>query len=194
MGLAIVIFLLFGVISLVVGYFVSIYNTLVNLRNDVKQSWANIDVILKQRHDELSKLIDACKEYMSYEKGTLEKIVDARQQVEAARQTGNVAQVGVAETALRGSLQGLFALAENYPDLKTNASFQQLQSRISELETKIADRRELYNDAVNINNIRIEQFPASIIANRYQFTHCDLLQFTAEETKDVDVSNLFGSK
>lgn len=194
MGIIIASFVVLAIIIMIVGYFISLYNSLVGVRNNVKESWSNIDVILKQRHDELPKLIDACKQYMSYEQGTLQKIVDARQQVETARQAGNVAQVGAAETAMRGSLQGLFALAENYPDLKANASFQQLQTRISDLETKISDRRELYNDSVNINNIRIEQFPGSIIAHRYNFVHSDLLQFSTEETKDVDVGNLFSEK
>ncbi|OGT44405.1 MAG: LemA family protein [Gammaproteobacteria bacterium RIFCSPHIGHO2_12_FULL_40_19] len=194
MGIAIAVFIVAALVLLCVGYFVSLYNSLVRLRNNVKESWSNIDVLMKQRHDEIPKLIAACKEYMSYEKGTFQKIVEARQQVETVRQSGDVAQMGAAETALRGSLNGLFALAENYPDLKANASFQQLQSRISDLETKISDRRELYNDSVNINNIAIEQFPATIIANHYHFTHSDLLQFTVEETKDVDVTNLFEGK
>lgn len=191
MTTAIIIFVIVAFILLFVGYFISIYNALVRLKNNAKAAWSNIDVLLKQRHDELPKLISACKEYMSYEKGTLEKIVDARQQVEQARKATDVAKVGVAETALRQSVGSLFALAENYPDLKANASFQQLQTRISTLETDISDRRELYNDSVNINNTRIEQFPASVIAGMFHFQHFDLLTFAKAETADVDVDQLF---
>lgn len=193
MATLITIFIIVAIIVLFLGYAIALYNSLVGLKNNVKEAWSNIDVLLKQRHDEIPKLIASCKEYMSYEKGTFEKIVNARQQVEDARKDSDVAKVGVAETALRKSLGGLFALAENYPDLKANNSFQQLQNRISTLETDISDRRELYNDSVNINNTRIEQFPSNIIAGMFHFQHFDLLKFDKTETADVDVDKLFNS-
>src|SRR5580765_2986657 len=135
---------------LLLVYFIGIYNSLVALREGVKQAWANIDVLLKQRHDELPKLIETCKQYMHYEQETLEKVMRARTAVFAASAGGNVAAVGAAEQQLRSDVGRLFAVAENYPELKTNESFKQLQARITGLEEAIADRRELYNDQVNI--------------------------------------------
>src|SRR6056300_1598192 len=137
---------------LVLGYLISIYNHLVRLKHQVNQAWSNIDILLKQRHDELPKLVSTCKEYMGYEQETLERIITARSSVSAARKNQNMDALGKAETDLRSGLTKLFALAEAYPDLKANDSFQHLQARISDLENGIADRRELYNDAVNLNN------------------------------------------
>ncbi len=172
-------------------YLVGIYNSLVAVRERVKQSWANIDVLLKQRHDELPKLIETCKQYMQFEQETLEKVMRARTAVYAASSGGSVAALGAAEQQLRGDLGRLFAVAENYPQLKTNESFQQLQQRISGLEEAIADRRELYNDEVNINNTRIDQFPDALIARRYGFSAKPLLEFAAPEKADVDVGAMF---
>ena len=177
--------------AVLVVYFVGIYNRLVALRERVKQSWANIDVLLKQRHDELPKLIETCKQYMQYEQATLEKVMNARAAVHAASAGGNVVAVGVAEQQLRSDMGRLFALAENYPQLKTDESFKQLQTRITGLEDSIADRRELYNDQVNINNTRIDQFPDLLVARRYGFTAKPLLEFAAAEKTDVDVRALF---
>jgi len=172
-------------------YLVGIYNSLVALRESVKQAWANIDVLLKQRHDELPKLIEACKQYMQYEQDTLAKVMSARAAVYSASAGGNVAAVGAAEQQLRGEVGRLFAVAENYPQLKTDESFKQLQARITGLEESIADRRELYNDQVNLNNTRIDQFPDVLVARRYGFTAKPLLEFSAAEKADVDVGALF---
>ena len=120
---------------------ISIYNRLVNLKHNVKKAWGNIDVFLKQRHDELPKLVSTCKEYMKYEGETLEKVIQARNQVASASEKGDIGAVGVAESMLRTGLGQLFALVENYPDLNSNENFQHLQTRISGLENTIADRR-----------------------------------------------------
>jgi LemA protein len=172
-------------------YFVGIYNSLVALRERVKQAWANIDVLLKQRHDELPKLVDTCKQYMQYEQQTLEKVMQARSAVFQAREGGNVAAVGPAEQQLRAGLGQLYAVAENYPQLKASESFQQLQQRITALEESIADRRELYNEQVQLNNTRIDQFPDVLVARRYGFTAKALLEFAEAEKSDVDVGGLF---
>jgi len=148
---------------------------------------------LKQRHDELPKLVETCKQYMKFEQDTLTKVMEARSRVSTARETQNIPQLGQAEGALRATVGNLFALAEAYPDLKTNQTFQQLQSRISGLENAIADRREFYNESVNVNNVRIEQFPDSIIAGMFSFKSAPLLEFQAEEKADVDVGKLFKS-
>ena len=184
-------FIFLAVIVVGLVYAVLIYNKLVALKHNVSKSWSNIEVLLKQRHDELPKLVTVCKEYMQYEPETLEKVISARSAVAAAQQAGDVKSLGRAETQLRLGLGQLFALAENYPDLKANDSFQHLQARISELENAIADRREFYNEGVNNNNVRIEQFPDLILARVFDFKAFDLLEFSEQETRDVDLKALF---
>jgi LemA protein len=172
-------------------YGVVLYNRLVAIKHQVAKAWSNIDVLLKQRHDELPKLVDTCKQYMGYEQETLEKVMRARSAVQSARQAGDVQALGQAETGLRAGLMNLFAVAEAYPDLKANESFQHLQSRITGLENAIADRREYYNDSVNLNNIRIEQVPDIFVARLLNFGPRDLLEFSEEEKKDPDLKALF---
>lgn len=173
-------------------YAVSLYNGLVRLKHNVSRSWSDIDVLLVQRHDELPKLVETCKQYMKYEQDTLEKVMKARSDVAAARQGHDVAALGKAEAAMRQGLGGLFALAEAYPELKANQTFLHLQTRISGLEGAIADRRERYNEGVNLNNARLEQFPDSILAGWFRFQPFPLLRFDESETRDVDVKALFG--
>jgi LemA protein len=174
-----------------VGYFVGIYNGLVRVRAAVKLAWSNIDVLLVQRHDELPKLVETCKQYLQYEQQTLERVMQARAAVAGARNSGNLASLGAAESGLRSGLAGLFAVAENYPDLKANLAFQHLQQRISGLEQAISDRREIYNEAANINNVRIDTFPESLLASRYDFPPAQMLHFGAEQRTDVDLKALF---
>jgi LemA protein len=174
-------------------YGIMIYNNLVSLKHAVSKAWANIDVLLKQRHDELPKLVETCRQYMKFEQETLERVIQARSQVHSARESHDLRGLGQAEGALRLGLGNLFALAEDYPDLKTNQTFQHLQARISGLENAIADRREFYNEAVNANNVRIEQFPDVVIANNFGFKAADLLEFSDGEKADVDMKALFSS-
>ena len=181
-----------GLLAALVMYMVTLYNNLVSLKHNVVKAWSNIDVLLKQRHDELPKLVETCKQYMGFEQETLEKVMQARSAVAAARERGDVSSLGPAESQLRMGLGNLFAVAEAYPDLKANETFKHLQQRISGLEDSIADRREFYNESVNANNVRIEQFPDVIIARMLGFTARDLLVFSDEEIKDVDVKALFG--
>ena len=157
-------------------YLIVIYNNLISLKNNVSKNWSNIDVLLKQRYSELPKLIDTCKEYMAYEKDTLEKIVVARKAALSASDARDLIALGQ---------------AENYPNLKTNESFQRLQERISELESTIADRREFYNDSVNLNNIRIQQFPDILVARAFHFSAFDLLKFNETEIQDVGIEKQF---
>jgi LemA protein len=184
-------FIFLGVLALLILYFIVVYNQLVNLKHAVSKAWSNIDVLLKQRHDELPKLVETCKQYMKHERETLEQVMRARAGVSQARESSNVAALGAAETQLRMGLTHLFAVAESYPNLKADESFQNLQNRISGLENAIADRREYYNESVNNNNVRIEQFPDLIIARLLAFKPFELLEFSAEETRDVDVKALF---
>lgn len=186
-------FVFLGLVVVAAFYFVNIYNNLVRIKHNVSQAWSNIDVLLKQRHDELPKLVEVCKQYMEYEGTALEKIIAARSGVSKARETGDIGALGMAEGQLRLGLGSLFAVAEAYPELKANENFQHLQSRITGLEDAIADRREYYNDSVNINNVRIEQFPDLIIARFFNFKEQDLLEFEEEEKQDVDIKSLFNN-
>ena len=178
-------------IVVLVVYIVQMYNRLVSLKHNVSKAWSNIDVLLKQRHDELPKLVEVCKQYMGYEQETLERVMRARSQVASAREGGNMPALGAAETQLRLGLGNLFAVAEAYPELKANTTFQHLQERITALENTIADRREYYNESVNLNNVRIEQFPDVIVASKFNFKTFDLLEFSDEEKADVSVRELF---
>lgn len=188
-GLLVVVFLFLAL----VGYLIGTYNGLVQVRAAVKLAWSNIDVLLVQRHDELPKLVEVCKQYMQYEPGTLERVMRARAGVDAARSSGNVASLGPAERELRAGLTGLYAVAENYPDLKASEPFRHLQERISGLETAIADRREVYNDAVNTNNVRISSFPGNFVAGLGDFPEAQLLHFQSDEKADVDLKAAFSS-
>jgi len=180
-------------LAIVLVYAVILFNSLVSVKNAVSKAWANIDVLLKQRHDELPKLVDTCRQYMLHEQGTLERVIQARARVADARESQNMNALGAAEGALRSGVGNLFALAESYPELKANEQFLHLQSRISGLESAIADRREFYNESVNINNVRIEQFPELVIARLFKFKTFELLQFATEELKDVDIGQRFKS-
>lgn len=175
----------------IAGYAIFIYNSLVGLKHAVSQAWANIDVLLKQRHDELPKLVETCKQYMKHERETLEAVMRARAAVASAREAHDVDGVGAAEGVLRLGLGNLFAVAEAYPDLKANESFQHLQARVTGLENAIADRREFYNASVNVNNVRIEQFPDLIVARLLGFLPAQLLEFAVQEKADVNMAALF---
>ena len=183
--------ILLGICVVVLIYGISLYNNLVSLKHGVSKAWANIDVLLKQRHDELPKLVEVCKQYKQFEQQTLEKVIAARSQVQNAREGQDIEALGKAEGMMRTSLGGLFAVAEAYPELKANQNFMQLQTRITGLESGIADRREFYNDSVNINNVQIEVFPASLIAKLFNFEEKPLLEFSSAEKTDVDMKQLF---
>lgn len=172
-------------------YAIFIYNHLVRLKHNVSRAFSNIDVLLKQRHDELPKLVETCKQHMGYEQKTLEAVMLARSAVANASNKGDIKALGQAESQLRIGLGNLFAVAEDYPELTASESFHHLHSRISGLESSIADRREYYNDSVNLYNIRIEQFPDLIVARRMGFTSATLLEFDEAEKADVDMKTLF---
>lgn len=191
MGLGTLLF--FGALLVALAYGVLLYNGLVQVKHAVARAWANIDVLLRQRHDELPKLVEVCRQYKEFEQATLLRVVEARSRVQVARERQDITALGTAEGALRQGLGQIFAIAEGYPELKANEHFMQLQGRITALENGIADRRELYNEAVNINNVRIEQFPAAIVARLFHFEDKPLLEFATAEKADVDVRALFGA-
>ena len=192
MTLDIIFYISIAAIIIAFVYGVMLYNSLVDIKHSVSQSWSNIDILLKQRHDELPKLVETCKQYMGFEQETLKQVIAARSQVASAREAGNIGALGAAESSLRIGLGNLFAVAEDYPELKASEKFQHLQVRITGLENSIADRREFYNEAVKINNVRIEQFPDVIIANWFKFKPRDLLEFSDADKQDINIGKLFG--
>ena len=165
-------------------YFVAVYNGLIVVSRNIEKAWANIDVLLKQRHDEIPKLVKVCEGYMKYERETLEKITMART---ACMQAKTVGESSAAEGQLAQSLKSLFAVAENYPELKANQNFSQLQQRISYLESQIADRREFYNDSVNNYNIRIAQVPDTFVAQMLQMKPKEMFKVSEEDKSDVEI-------
>lgn len=191
MSMSFAVFLAVIVISVL--YAVVIYNGLVQLKHNVAKAWANIDVLLKQRHDELPKLVEVCRQYKQFEQETLARVTEARARVASAREQHDVAALGAAEGMLRSGLGQIFAVAEAYPELRANEHFMQLQSRITALENAIADRREWYNEAVNVHNVRIEQFPDLLVARLFQFPSQPLLEFATAEKADVDLKALFNA-
>src|SRR4029077_16267903 len=177
-------FAIFGVIA----YVITIFNGLVTLKKDIDKAGANIDIMLKQRHDELPTLLDVCKGYMDFEGDTFQKVPQART---LDQQAVSVDQKAQADQSMTSALRGFFAVAENYPELKANNNFMQLQKRITELESQIADRREFYNDSVNTFNIRIQQMPDTFVAS---FMNLQLRpMFKVEEADRADVRMSFGA-
>ena len=172
--------LLFVAVGIIL-YFVALYNGLIRLSRNVDKSWANIDVLLKQRHDEIPKLLKVCEGYMKYERETLEKITAARTACIQAKTVGESSQ---AEGDLARSLKTLFAVAENYPDLKADNNFAQLRQRISYLENEIADRREFYNESVNLYNIKIAQIPTVLIARPLGYQPSPLFEIPEAEREN----------
>lgn len=153
--IAVILFIVFFLL------FININNSLVALKNQVQKAWANIDVILKQRFDEIPQLIEILNQFVSHEKNILNQVIHARSMYGSAKTDGDKIK---ASQELSGAFSGIMAIGENYPELKSNNNFIQLQTRVSELEESLSHRREHYNDAVNSYNTMIEQFPASIIA------------------------------
>ena len=170
-------FLYFAVAAIFITYVVMIYNNLVRLKHNVDKAWSNIEVLLKQRHDEIPKLVEVCKQFMSYEQETMNQIIQTRSDVYAALEKADIHRLGPAETQFRIRLGALLALSEAYPELKANSNFQHLEKRISIMETSIADRRTFYNESVNRYNIRIQQVPDIILANLLRFRQQELLEF-----------------
>jgi LemA protein len=191
LGVLIGLFIIVVIVAIaVVGYVFVLYNSLVQVKNNVDAAWSNIDVLLKQRADELGKLIDAVKAYMHYEQDLLTRLTTLRNQV---GQGGAGADRLQAERDLGAGLGRLFAVAENYPDLKSSQNFLDLQHRISGIEEQIAHRREYYNDSVNINNIRMEQMPDRLLAARAGLRRRALFEATPQERADVDVAARLGN-
>jgi LemA protein len=176
-----------GVIVVIVLWVIMIYNGLVSMRQRVGQSFADIDVQLRQRHDLIPNLVETVKGYAAHERGTLEAVIQARNAaVAVSGQQGSAAQVG-AENMLSGALRQMFALSESYPDLKANANFQQLMGELSDIENKIAAARRFFNNSVSEYNTGIQQFPAALFAGMFGFTQRTFFDL-GEDRKAVETA------
>lgn len=173
------------IIAVIVLFIIFLYNSLISLRNEVKNSWAQIDVQLKRRNDLIPNLVETVKGYMKHEKSVLENITKARSAFLSAQ---TMTEKSKASNMLSQTLKSLFAVSENYPQLKANENFMQLQEELSGTESKIAYARQHYNDIVMAFNTKIQTFPNSIFANMLHFTQEASFTATEEERKNVKVS------
>jgi LemA protein len=178
-----------GVVVVLVFVCISIYNGIVARNNEAKNAWSQIDVQLKRRYDLIPNLVETVKGYMKHERETLDAVVRARQQCVDASKAGNIGELARAEGALSGSLRGLFAVSEAYPDLKSNQNMLQLQEELTSTENRIGFARQAYNDAAMRLNNALEQFPSSFIAGFGKFKQLEFFQVESpEEKKAVKVS------
>ena len=170
------------VIAVVVLFIISIYNSLIQLRNRVKNAWSQIDVQLKRRHDLIPNLIETVKGYMKHEREIMENITKYRSQ---AMEAGSVGEKAKAEGLLSGALGQLRVQVENYPDLKANQNFLTLQEELTSTENKISFSRQSYNDQVLFYNNKIQMFPSNIIAGMFNFKQEEFFQVEDEKEKAV---------
>lgn len=180
------------VIVLIIGWIIGIYNRLVRLRNQVKNAWSQIDVQLQRRYDLIPNLVETVKGYMTYEQTTLQKVVEARNTAKTARDNleqkggpteGSLQDLMGAETELRGALANVFALAENYPQLRATENMQRLQEELSSTENKVAFSRQAYNDSVMLYNTTQQEFPAVLFASALGHKPADLFEIQEQEAK-----------
>jgi LemA protein len=172
-------YVVIGIAVVVLLWGVAIYNGLVRVKNQVANAWRQIDVQLKRRHDLIPNLVEVVKDYMSYEQETLRQVIEARNRAVAASGPSDAIP---AETALTGALGRLFALFENYPQIKANENVSRLMEELSTTENKIAFARQFYNDSAMENNNRVESFPSNVIANGFGFKTAPYFEVPEGET------------
>tara|TARA_B100000749_G_C18377603_1_gene444543 strand:- start:444 stop:1031 length:588 start_codon:yes stop_codon:yes gene_type:complete len=178
---------IFVIVLLIIGsvsWFFTIYNGLIHVKENIKKSWANIDVLLMQRSDEIPKLIKVLRSFVKHEKRMFDNVMDARKSYLGAN---SITEKADADNQISGALKSVFALSEAYPELRSNDNFLNLQDRISGLENEIADRRELYNESVNNYNIRIQSLPDVVIANAMGLNQEEMFKVDEAKKKDVDI-------
>ena len=180
----VVIFIISLVIIGLVSWFFTIYNGLIHVKENIKKSWANIDVLLMQRSDEIPKLIKVLKSFAKHEKKMFDNVMVARKSYLGAN---SITEKADADNQISDALKSVFALSEAYPELRSNENFLNLQDRISGLENEISDRRELYNESVNNYNIRIQSLPDVVIANAMGLDQEEMFQVHDLKKKDVDI-------
>ena len=179
-----IIAIIIAVIVLILLYFVSTYNTLVSLRNKVKDGWSQIDVVLKNRNDLIPNIVETVKGYAKHEKDTLDAVIEARSKALSA---SNKEDEMKASGEVTEALGRLFALAESYPELKANENFLNLQNKLNEIEEKIRFARQFYNDSVLTYKNKIEMFPSNIVAGMFNFKPEAFFEATEEERQNVQV-------
>ena len=180
----VVIFVIVLIIIGIISWFFTVYNGLIQVKENIKKSWANIDVLLMQRSDEIPKLIKVLKSFVKHEKKMFDNILDARTSYLGAN---SVSEKADADNQMSEALKSVFALSEAYPELGSNDNFLKLQERISGLENEIADRRELYNESVNNYNIRIQSLPDMFIANTLGLSQEVMFKVDQNKKKDIDI-------
>ncbi|HNZ86347.1 MAG TPA: LemA family protein [bacterium] len=173
-----------GVIAIFLLWIVSIYNSLIKLKTRTEEAWSDIDVQLKRRHDLIPNLVESVKGYMTHEENVLTKVTEARNMAINAKTTDEKSK---AESALSETLKTLFAVSENYPDLKASANFTKLQDELSDTENKIQAARRFYNGNARDFNIKIRIFPDNIIANMLKFTEFKFFEADEKEKENVQV-------
>lgn len=178
-----------GVIGFLVIYIILMYNGLIRLKNRVEEAWSDIDVQLKRRYDLIPNLIETVKGYAKHESETFQKVTEARNMAMQVQESGDAKAQGEAENMLSGTLKSIFALSENYPDLKANQNFIELQNELSDTENKIQASRRFYNSNVKEFNTKLEMFPTNIIAKKLGFSRRDFFEIGNEaERENVKVS------
>ena len=175
-------FIIFGIIAIVLLYLITSYNNLIKKKNMVEEGWSSIDVQLKRRSNLIPNILNSIKGYMSHEKKLFEEITKLRSQSEAA---DNVTDQGKAESSLSSSLMNLFAVAENYPELKANENFLDLQKQLQEIEDNIQMARRYYNGTVRNNNMLVESFPTNLVANAFSFKKADFFEIENQDDRNV---------
>lgn len=177
-----VLLIILGVLVLVSIYFISVYNKLVSLRNLVQEGWSSIDVMLKKRHDLIPNLVETVKGYATHERETLDSVIQART---AAQKANSVESKEVAEKNLDKAMFNLMAVAEQYPDLKANANFQQLQAELSTVEGDIEKARRYYNGTVRNNNTTVQSFPSNVVAGMFGFKDATFFELQNAAEREV---------
>ncbi len=172
------------IVALILFWAVFVYNRLVVLKNRAKEAWSDIDVQLKRRYDLIPNLVETVKGYAAHEKEVLENVTKARTAALAAEESGDLKQIAQAENFLSGTLKTLFAVAENYPDLKASVNFLELQRELRDTEDKIQAARRFYNANVKDLNIEIESFPAMIVANMFGFQKMEFFELEEAAAKE----------
>ena len=181
----VIIFILVLILFSLISWFLTVYNGLIQVKENIKKSWANIDVLLMQRSDEIPKLVKVLKSFVKHEKRMFDSIMEARSFYLGA---SSVSEKADADNDMSSALKTIFALSEAYPELKSNNNFLKIQERISGLENDIADRRELYNESVNNYNIRIQSLPDAFIAKAMNLASEEMFKVDEKKKKDVDIN------
>ena len=176
------IFIFIGLLVIVILYFVFSYNNLIKNKNMVEEGWSGIDVQLKRRSNLIPNILNAVKGYMSHEKQLLKEVTELRSKSDSAN---TVADQGKAESSLSGSLMNLFAVAENYPELKANENFLDLQKQLQDIENDIQMSRRYYNGTVRNNNVLIESFPSNLVANAFSFQKAEFFEIEDPNVRNV---------